>query len=168
MWSSWYDEIFHIWIADLKSSEVWSSQLWTQWGNCAEKPKKVRISTGFESVTSRSYWCDALTNWATKPLTLEAGHLWVLMSPWKVNVKLYMKHFIYWTADSFIPHGLIRTHKTKCLSFKFHVSKLKISRRLTNLKVWVFKLKFSSKKTNHETAIYLFVWIIIRANGRWE
>ena len=30
--------------------------------NCAEKPEKVRTSTGFEPVTSRC-WCDALTNW---------------------------------------------------------------------------------------------------------
>ena len=43
------------------------------------------------------------------------------------------------------------------LSFKFRVSKLKILRRLANLKLRVFKLKFSSKKTDHETAIYLFV-----------
>ena len=119
----------------------------------------VCLLLGFESVTSRSYWCNALTNWAMKPLTLGTWHLWVLMSPWKVNVKLYMKYFI---ADSFIPHGPIRTHKTKFLSFKFRVSKVKISRRFANLKARVFNLKFSSKKTNHETAINLFVWIIIR------
>jgi len=34
-----------------------------------------------------------------KPLTLGAGHLWVLMSPWRMDVKWYMKCFIYWTAD---------------------------------------------------------------------
>ena len=32
-----------------------------------------------------------------KPLTLGAGHLWVLMSPWRMDVKWYMKCFIYWT-----------------------------------------------------------------------
>ena len=36
--------------------------------------KKFRTSTGFEPVTSR-YRCDALTNWAMKPLTLGAGQL---------------------------------------------------------------------------------------------
>ena len=66
--------------------------------NCVKKPEKVRISTGFEPVTSRCR-CDALTNWAMKPLTLGAGHLWVLMSPWGMDVKWYMKCFIYWTAD---------------------------------------------------------------------
>ena len=66
--------------------------------NCEQKPEKVRTSTGFEPVTSR-YRCDALTNWAMKPLTLGAGHLWVLMSPWRMDVKWYMKCFIYWTAD---------------------------------------------------------------------
>ena len=56
--------------------------------NCVWKPEKT--STGFEPVTSR-YRCDALTNWAMKPLTLGAGHLWVLMSPWRMDVKWYMK-----------------------------------------------------------------------------
>ena len=40
-----------------------------------------------------------LSNWAMNPLTLGAGHLWVLMSTWGMNVKWYMKYFIYWTAD---------------------------------------------------------------------
>ena len=62
--------------------------------NCEQKPEKVRSSTWFEPVTSR-YRCDALTNWAMKPLTLGAGHLWVLMSPWRMDVKWYMKCFIY-------------------------------------------------------------------------
>ena len=57
--------------------------------NCEQKPKKVRTSTGFEPVTSR-YRSDALTNWAVKPLTLRAGHLWVLTSPWRMHVKWYM------------------------------------------------------------------------------
>ena len=61
-------------------------------------------------MTSR-YWCDALTNWAMKPLTLGAGHLWLLMSsnePFKSAVQ-YMKHFIYHFTS--ILHGLTRTHK---------------------------------------------------------
>ena len=53
---------------------------------------------GFEPVTSR-YRCNTLTNWAMKPLKLGAGHLWILMSPWRMNVKLYMRYFIYWTTD---------------------------------------------------------------------
>ena len=52
--------------------------------NCVKKPEQFRTSTGFESVTSR-YRCDALTNWAMKPLTLGAGHLWVPMFPWGMN-----------------------------------------------------------------------------------
>ena len=58
--------------------------------NYVYKPEKVRTSTGYEPVTSR-YQCNALTN--------RAGHLWVLMSPWGINVKWYMKYFLYWTAD---------------------------------------------------------------------
>ena len=43
--------------------------------------KIFRTSTGFEPATSR-YRCDALTNWAMKPLTLAAGHFWVHNFPW--------------------------------------------------------------------------------------
>ena len=43
---------------------------------CVERPEKFRTSTGFEPVTSRHRY-DALTNWAMKPLTLGAGHLWI-------------------------------------------------------------------------------------------
>ena len=63
--------------------------------NCVKKPEKFRTSTGFEPVTSR-YRCDALTNWAMKPLTLGAGHLWVLMFPWGINQRWNdMKWIIY-------------------------------------------------------------------------
>ena len=94
--------------------------------NCVEKPEKFRTSTGFEPVTSR-FRCDALTNWAMKPLTLGAGHLWVLMVPWGMNQwwngiwnESYMNcgYEIKWSYDPrsyernwFIPHGNIRTHK---------------------------------------------------------
>ena len=61
--------------------------------NCVKKPQKVRISTGFEPVTSR-YRCAAPTNWAMKVLTLEIGHLWVLIATFHI-----LKYFIYWTAD---------------------------------------------------------------------
>ena len=63
--------------------------------NCVKKPEIFRTSTGFEPVTSW-YQCDALTNWAMKPPTLGAGHLWVLMFgnpvnivnlPWKRQIK---------------------------------------------------------------------------------
>ena len=62
------------WSYDLRSYEH-------NFCNCVEKPEKFRTSTGFEPVTSR-FRRDALTNWAMKPLTLGAGHLWVLMVPW--------------------------------------------------------------------------------------
>ena len=68
--------------------------------NCVGKPEKFRTSTGFEPVTSR-YRCDTLTNWAMKPLMLGAGHLWVVIILWGVNLrtKWYVKWIIYWTAD---------------------------------------------------------------------
>ena len=53
--------------------KLWFSQLWTQFLQLRKEARKFRTSTGFGPVTSR-YRCDALTNWAMKPLTLEAGH----------------------------------------------------------------------------------------------
>ena len=41
--------------------------------NCVWKPEIVRTSTGFEPVTSR-YRCDALTNWAMKPLSFVSSN----------------------------------------------------------------------------------------------
>ena len=70
--------------ADMKSSEAMIPAAVNAFFNCVKKPEKFRTSTGFEPVTSR-YRCDALTNWAMKPLTLGAGHLWVLMFTWGMN-----------------------------------------------------------------------------------
>ena len=95
IWSDIWN-VSYIELRTFKSSKLWSSQLWTQFKQLRIDPVEVRTSTGFEPVTSR-YRCDALTNWAMKPLTLGAGHLWVLMSPWRMDVKWYMKCFIYWT-----------------------------------------------------------------------
>ena len=81
-----------------RSSKLWSSQLWTLFMQLRMyKPEKAGTSTGFEPVTLR-YLYDALTKWAMKSLTLGAGHLWVLMSPWGMNVSWYMKCFIYSTS----------------------------------------------------------------------
>ena len=60
---------------------------------------KSQDFNGFEPVTSR-YRCDALTNWAMKPLTLGAGHLWVLMSPWRMDVKFNIWHISYITSQN--------------------------------------------------------------------
>ena len=90
---------FIYWTADVKSSKLWSSQLWTQFMQLRIlKPEKVRTSTGFKPVTS-CYRCDTLTNWTMKPLTLGASHLWALVSREEWMLKLCMKYFICWTAD---------------------------------------------------------------------
>ena len=84
--------------------------------NCVQKPEKVKTSTGFEPVTSR-YRCDALTNGAMKPLTLGTGHLWVLMSPWRMDVKWFqLRSSIYETFH-------ISLHITKT-SFKKYLQSL--------------------------------------------
>ena len=68
------------------------------WAIAYRSLKKSGLQTGFEPATLR-YRCDAPTDWALKPLTLGAGHLWVLMNPWRMDVKWYMKCFIYWTHN---------------------------------------------------------------------
>ena len=68
--------------------------------NCVKKPEKVRTSTGFEPVTSR-YRCDALTNWAMKPLTLGAGHLWVLMRCEVIYEMLHIPNCGFWNQVSY-------------------------------------------------------------------
>ena len=52
--------------------------------------KKFGTSTGLEPVTS-GYRCDALTNWAMKPLTLGPGQLWVHMFPWNRWIYSYYR-----------------------------------------------------------------------------
>ena len=94
IWNEWYmNGGYEIkWSYDLRSYEC-------NFYNCVEKPEKFRTSTGFEPVTSR-FRCDALTNWAMKPLTLGAGHLWVLMvrEEWINDEMVYEMNHI-WTAD---------------------------------------------------------------------
>ena len=95
----WYESVDSTIIYVLK----WSYDLRSygrNFCNCVEKSEKFRTSTGFEPVTSR-FRCDALTNWAMKPLTLGAVHLWVLMVPWGMNQwwnGIYEMNHI-WTAD---------------------------------------------------------------------
>ena len=61
--------------------------------NCVYRSlQEVRTLTGFELMTSW-YPCNARTNWAIKPLTLGAGDLWVLRSPWGINLKLQYEIF---------------------------------------------------------------------------
>ena len=84
------------------------------WGYCVYYPPVLKIGEYpriFEAIAYRSLknsglqrglnpWPHdtgaTLTNWAMKPLMLGAGHLLVLMSAWRMDVKWYMKWFIYW------------------------------------------------------------------------
>ena len=75
----------HIWTAGSEIKWSYDPRSYERnFCNCVKKPEKFRTSTGFELVTSW-YRCDALTNWAMRPLTLGAGHLWVLIFPWGMN-----------------------------------------------------------------------------------
>ena len=79
IWSDLWN-ISNIELRILKSSKLWSSQLWPQF-----KQLHIEAWKSQDFRTSR-YRCDALNNWAMKPLTLGASHLWVLMSPWGCEV----------------------------------------------------------------------------------
>ena len=76
--------------------KLWCSQLWTQFYQLRRDAWKTQDFNGVESVTSR-YRTDCLTNWAMKPLTMGAGHLWLLMFPWWMNQRwndIWNKSFI--------------------------------------------------------------------------
>ena len=92
-----------------KSSELWSSQLC----NCPYRSLKktgLGVWTHDLAISMR----DSLTNWDMKPLTLGGGHLWVLMNPWGMYVKLYMKYFIY--NFTFIPHKWPSPNVSGCIA----------------------------------------------------
>ena len=77
------------WSYDLRSYE-------RNFCNCINKPEKIRTSTGFEPVTSR-YRCDALTNWAMKPLTFGSWSFVGSNVPVRSEstMKWYMKWIMY-------------------------------------------------------------------------
>ena len=64
--------------------------------DCVKKPEKFRASTGFEPVTSR-YRCDALTNWAMKPLNVGSWSFVGSNVPVRneSTLKWYMKCILY-------------------------------------------------------------------------
>ena len=64
----------------MRWKKKWSSQ-WTQFilCNCIKKPEKKY--SGLTRDLAIPMRCS--TNWAVKPLTFEAGQLWVHMFPWK-------------------------------------------------------------------------------------
>ena len=67
----------------MKNVELW---MWNQIINCVYRILK---KSGLDGVWTRDlqYRGGALTNWAMKPLTLGAGHLWGLRSQWGMIVK---------------------------------------------------------------------------------
>ena len=82
MWNIWNIEL-RMWNEGSYDPRSYESNLC----NCVyESLQKVGTLTGFETVT-QWHRCDALTNWAMKPLTLGAGHFWALGSPSRMNVK---------------------------------------------------------------------------------
>ena len=151
------------WSYDLRSYE-------RNFYNCVEKPEKFRTSMGFEPVTSL-FRCDA--NWAIKPLTLGAGHLWVPMVPWGMNQwwngiwnESYMNcgYEIKWSYDLRIPHGTIRTHKWPAPNVSGFIAQLvRVSHR--NCEVTgsnpVEVLKFSGFSNCRD---HSFTWFHIRSS----
>ena len=93
-----YMKYFLYWTANVKSSQLWSSQLLRVYivSRCIEK---LRTSTRSEPVTSR-HRCDALTNYAMKP-------------------QLY---YICWTADGKSSKLWTSQLWTQCLQLRIHKS----------------------------------------------
>ena len=119
--------------------------------NCVKKPEKFRTSTGFEPVTSR-YRCDAVANWALKPLTLGAGHLWVLMFPCGMNQRWndiwngsYMKcgYEIKWSYDPRSYEGNFCNCGKKPEKFRTSTG---FERGLNPLKSWIFQASLRNCK----------------------
>ena len=83
MWVDDAYEINHMWTADMKSNEEWSSQLWSQFFQLRKEAWKTQ---DFNGAWTRDLAIPVRrsTNWATKPLTLGAGQFWVHMFPWKI------------------------------------------------------------------------------------
>ena len=123
------------------------------WCNCIKKPEKnFRTSTGFEHVTSR-YQCDALTNWAMKPLTLGAGQLWIHIFPWKRWVRM----MCIWNK-SYMNCGIeinwrmvlavINAIWCNCIK-KYDLFHIHIILKTTIIIVIFVKLKFTLSSQNH-------------------
>ena len=95
----WYMKCFIYWTADLKSSKLWSSQLWTQFKQLRIKAWKCQ---DFNGVWTRDL---AIPARRSNQLSYEATDVgsWSFVSsnePVKNGCEvIYMKCFIYWTAD---------------------------------------------------------------------
>ena len=80
----------------MRWKKTWSSQ-WTQFilCNCIKKPEKKY--SGLTRDLAIPMRCS--TNWAVKPLTFEAGQLWVHMFPWKRWVLMIYEINHIWTVE---------------------------------------------------------------------
>ena len=108
--------------------------------------KKIRTSTGFESVTSRlPVRCS--TNWTMKPLTLGAGQLWVHMFPWKKWVLLIYEIYHIWTAEmKWKWRNYRRSERNLCNCVK------KPEKRIQNFRIIVFLETIQCKELLRKTA----------------
>ena len=71
---------------------------WSQRWLCPFKQLRIEAwkSQDFNGVWTRDLAIPVRRfDWAMKPMTLGAGYLWILMSPWRIDLKWYMKCFIY-------------------------------------------------------------------------
>ena len=97
--------------------------------------------------------------WAMKPLTLGAGHLWVLMSPWRMDVKWYMKCFIYWTAEASLRNCLNCVHHCDDHSSLDFISAVQYMKHF----IYHFKISYGKQKIGFSllfppiSSIYLYI-----------
>ena len=101
----WYMKCFIYWTADLKSSKLWSSQLWTKF-------KQLRIEA-WKSQDFNGVWTLDLVipGRRSNQLSYEIAFMTAMIIAYLISKSAvqYMKHFIYHFTS--ILHRLIRTHK---------------------------------------------------------
>ena len=122
----------------------------------------------YEPVTSW-YRYNALTNWAMKPLTLGAGHLWVLMFPWGMNQwwnDIWNGSYMYMNCGYEIKWSYM--YDPRSYEYNFWLERctsIARSRVQTSLKSWIFQASLRNcKNCVHNCEDHSFTWFHIRSS----
>ena len=97
----WSMKCFIYLTADLKSSELWSSQLWMQFKQLHIEAWKSQDFHGFEPVTL-SYYCDTLTNWRWELVFCKLWWTrkeWMWIDIWNVSFELRIKNQVSYEGN---------------------------------------------------------------------
>ena len=114
--------MMHMWTADMKSNEEWSSQLWSQSLQLRKEAwKKFRTSTGLEPVTFKPPWVQApLKSWIFFRLLYAIAKIAIITA----RIILHLISYPQFTYDLFHMH-----HSPTYLSREHMNPKLTCSQR---------------------------------------